>query len=141
MALQRSRDAFELCADKALAGRFGKLKEWQKAGYATGLKRHRLTRLFVTCYGPQEGSQGRYTASGLPVGLRVCAADSLPMYSFVWLPRPAQLRQVLDRGSRRNDRIARGHGAECWVDCWLPRPHWRGMDTCTTDAYVIGGRP
>lgn len=150
--------AFMDCANKALAGDFGPLQEWQRRGYQIGLEAGTLQKTaWVTTYYPQEGFTTKSrTASGYPCSLRVCAANLEDQYTFVWFPNPCHLRQVLDTGAHFNDRIARapkgtpvhvsyrgrewtayGKGADLWLDLWVPRPGWRGVDTMTVDVLVI----
>jgi len=113
------------------------LQPWQRAGYQRALKSCRTARVFVTQYYPSEGYDSRHTASGAPVSLRVAAANRLRQGSFLWIVKPPHLRQVLDTGSHRNDRVADRRGCFAWVDLWCPRPGWRGMDTMVTEAVII----
>lgn len=135
-----AQDALQACARKALSpGDPYHLKPWQRKGYTQALGTHRHVRLWLTQFYPSEGRDSRHTCSGAPVSLRVMAANRMPIGSYVWVAEPARLRQVLDRGSHRNDRIADRHGCYAWGDEWIPCCHWRGLDTRIVDAVLIGG--
>lgn len=105
-------DAFERCATKALRGDYGPLEHWQQCAYIWGLaKRVRCCGLAkVTSYGPWESphmSGGEWTASGLRVSARFCAANpEIAFGTIVWTEYG--LRYVQDRGG--------------WVKLgWVPR--------------------
>lgn len=157
---EKVSELFVLCANKALAGDFGKLADWQRKGYEAGLCRHRVKMCFLTQYYPQENKAFRRKKDGgnccrwwdAGCSERVIAANRLPAYSFVWIARPAMMRQVLDTGAAYNDRVARadpaewvtfpgggawGKGADLWADLWVPRPGWRGLDTMTCNVVTI----
>lgn len=138
------------CATKALAGNFGKLAAWQTQGYTLALSGKPVAKTaWLTQYFPQESRAFRRRADGGNVcrwweagcSERVLAANLLPAYTFVWIPRPASLRQVLDTGAKSNDRVARRNGADLWADEWVPYPGWKGTDTRVTKIYVIGRQP
>ena len=57
-------ELFVLCANKALAGDFGKLKPWQRKGYENGLRRHKVKRCWLTQYYPQEHRDFRRKKDG-----------------------------------------------------------------------------
>lgn len=133
-------EPLQRCAARALRGDFGKLAPWQREGYTQALKSHRHVKLWLTQYYPSEGPDSRCTASGVPVSLRVASANLIPRYSFVWTEQPARLRQVLDTGARRNDRIAKRRGCYAWMDEWIPRKCWRGHDTRIGAAVLIPAR-
>lgn len=130
------------CAVKALRGDFGPLEEWQRVGYEQAL-RHGVVwaEAWVTQYYPQEGHhRGDETRWGYPVDERCAAANELPGFSFVWSNRFG-LRQVLDTGADRNDRVARSRwGAEHWVDIWVPRPGTYGFICEVMPVAAIRGR-
>jgi len=115
-------DPLRRCAVKALRGDYGALADWQREGYDGALHGDvRRVRAWVTTYFPEEGfPRGQATRYGQGVDERCVAANLLPAYSWVWHPRVG-LRQVLDTGARRNDRVARRKGAELWIDFWEPR--------------------
>jgi hypothetical protein len=125
-------------AAQALRGDFGKLKPWQQVAYELAAKgKHHHLRLWVTQYWPGEGRDSRHTASGAPVSLRVAAANRIPRGSYVWIANPPHMRQVLDCGAHSNDRCADRNGCDAWIDLWVPRAGWHGLDTMTTEAVVL----
>ena len=130
------------CAVKALRGDFGPLEPWQRVGYEQAL-RHGVVwaDAWVTQYYPQEGHhRGDETRWGYRVDERCAAANELPGFSFVWSNRFG-LRQVLDTGADRNDRVARSRwGAEHWVDIWVPRPGSYGFVCEVMPVAAIRGR-
>jgi len=127
-------DPFRRCAAKALAGHFGPLQPWQERGYRNGLREWRQVTVWQTCYYPSEGfRRGKATASGIGVSERVAAANKLPRGSYIWLPNPPHLRQVLDTGAKRNDTVARRRGAALWIDLWIPHLGWHGL---RNDCYI-----
>lgn len=148
---------FNETAEKALAGKFGKLAEWQRVGYQEGADlvgnadRVQVRRAWITTYYPQEGFTGNGN-TGYKVSLRMAAANLLPSFTFVFVPKPTHLRQILDCGAHYNDRVARadpntwvpipggrvkGKGCDFWLDLWVPRPYWKGVDTHSQDVVVI----
>ncbi len=137
-------DPLQRCAAKVERGDFdATLKPWQRDAYRLAVERGATVsgQAWVTCYGPNEGRQGRVTASGTPVSNRVAAANKIKRGSYVWIAQTrgggATMRQILDCGSKRNDRIARDKGARLWIDLWVPRADsW----STVTDYAVIGGK-
>ena len=113
-------DPCQTTARAALAGHYGKLAPWQVAGYTLILdKKAKVQGLaWVTHYGAFEGRQGQVTSSGVRPSLRVTACNRLPQGTYLWIANPCQLRQVLDRGARSNDHVARRKGADLWADLW-----------------------
>jgi hypothetical protein len=109
-------------AEKALAGQFGPLAAWQQEGYeriAAGRVVKKLA--WVTHYSQFEPGCSTRTASGRRVEHgRTCAMLGAPFGTFVLLDLPSgmTLRQVWDRGSRRNLTRARKKGADTWVDLY-----------------------
>ena len=108
-------------ATKALAGEFGPLQDWQEIGYRAIAGSELLTpRLaWITCYSQYECStrtaSGRRVESG-----RTLAMLDVPFGTYVLIDLPAgyTLRQVWDRGSRRNLSRARRKGAQNWCDIY-----------------------
>jgi len=118
---QRESDAFRRTAHKALSGQFGTLAPWQANGYRAGLAKGATCSraLTLTAYYGTEAS-GRIDAHGRRCTMRTAASNRLPQYSYVWTTRSG-LRQVLDTGSRANDRRV-GRKA-VWVDVWFANKH------------------
>lgn len=135
---QDPSDPFQACALRALRGDFGELPPWKREAYLRGLERGVRVRGWAwrTSYYPWEGRQGRIDARGKPCTLRTAAANRLPLGTYVWIQTPCQMRQVLDRGSRYNDRVAKHKGADLWLDTWEPRP----CENTVTRYAVIPGR-
>ena len=115
-----SQDPAQVTARKALSGAYGILQPFQRQGYT--LIRDRGTtvqgKAFVTHYWAAEGRDGQVDRYGNRCTLRTAAANLLPRKAYVWISNPAQLRQVLDRGAARNDRVARGKHCQLWIDVW-----------------------
>ena len=130
-------DAFRTCAVQALSGRWGPIAPWQRKAYQRGLDQGVTVgpRIWLTSYGPWEGRMGQVDARGRRCTDRTLAANALPLGTYVWLENPCQMRQVLDRGARSNDRRARRKGCSWWADLWVHRS--RDARTCTTRAAVI----
>ena len=108
-------------AHKALSGDFGPLAEWQQAGYKALQRDATKKTAWVTAYSQFEPGCGTRTASGRRVEEgRTAAMLGIPFGSFVLIDLPAgyTLRQVWDRGSKRNLPRARARGAETWVDIY-----------------------
>ena len=108
---------------KAMGGAFGPLNSWRKQGYQRLLEGKATTKLaWITHYSTGEPSVNHITASGRQVSSRVAAMNGVAFGTFVLvsLPNGHQLRQVWDRGSRRNDSRARLRGASVWCDLWMP---------------------
>lgn len=106
-------------ATKALRGDFGKLEGWQETGYRALAKGHRTMTAWRTYYSAHEGRQGQVDALGRRCDpTRTVAANALPMRSYVLFMGPkTKLRQVRDRGARRNDRaFAHRRGLDLWID-------------------------
>jgi len=124
---QQEPDPFRRCGRKAVAGEVGDIPEWKLRAYKRGLEQGiRVAGVaWVTHYTPGEGFySGKQTASGAPVSKRVAAANEIPMGSYVWI-YPGEMRQVLDRGAKRNDRVARHKGADLWIDLWTDNERLR----------------
>ncbi|HOQ98187.1 MAG TPA: hypothetical protein PLJ35_05145 [Anaerolineae bacterium] len=135
-------DPLQRCATKALAGHFGKLAPWQAAGYTLALGGKTSVKLaWITTYYPQEGFwRGKGCRWGIGTSERVAAANLLPAKTYLWITNPPHLRQVWDTGAKWNDRVARRKGADLWVDLWVPRPGWRGLDTRVAEVVVLSRR-
>jgi len=129
------------CAVKALRGDYGELAEWQERGYIAAISCGvDWRRAWATQYYPSEGfPRGQACSTGYPVDERVAAANELPAYAWVW-SNTTGLRQVLDCGARRNDRVARRKGADLWIDFWVPRAGEWGWETKIIDVAVIQPR-
>ncbi len=124
-------------AHKAIDGRFGKLEKWQQRGYEKLLQVEPKKRLaWVTNYSYLDAGCDRTTASGMPVSMRVAAMLGVPFgtYVLVDLPKGYELRQVFDRGSRRNISRARSKGAVTWCDRYLPH---RSNHSWVRNIYVF----
>jgi hypothetical protein len=128
------------CATKALRGDFGKLAEWQRKGYTMALTgQHNVKRAWLTTYYPQEGfARGQGCRWGIGTSERVAAANRLPARTYLWISNPPHLRQIWDTGAHSNDHVAERRGADLWVDLWVPRPGWKGLDTRVTPVVVLG---
>jgi len=134
-------EPLQRCATKALSGWFGELEDWQREGYERALQGDvRQVRAWVTTYFPEEGfPRGQTTRYGHGVDERCVAANLLPAYTWVWHPRTG-IRQVLDTGARRNDRVARRKGADLWLDFWEPvrGSLWGDDNAGVRQIWVIG---
>ena len=123
------QDPFLRCATKALRGDYGKLKPWQRRGYAYGLK-HRVTcwgKAWTTSYYPAEGFyRGKPTRSGIGVSERSAAICSSKWRThrgrYVWT-QAYGIRVIEDTGADNNQRVARRKGCRLWLDYWYPRNH------------------
>jgi len=115
-----STDPFQRTALKALSGSYGELRPWQRAGYERGLrlKATASRTAWLTGYYATEGHDGRVDCRGRLCTYRTAAANTIPQGSFIWTRYG--IRQVMDRGARSNDRIARRKGAALWCDYWYP---------------------
>jgi len=130
LAAEDISDPFQRCAIRALAGEFGPLQPWQEEAYRLGLERKISVngRVWLTCYWDAEGHDSRWDCRGGRCGSRHLAANRLPLDTVVWLEWPvldregdvvgylSQLRIVLDRGAKRNDRVADRKGCDLWAD-------------------------
>jgi len=107
-------------AHKALRGDYGKLAQWQREGYqAFADGQPKFLRAWRTYYSAHEGRQGQVDALGGRCDpTRTLAANALPMRSYVLILGPeTKLRQVRDRGAKRNDRVfAHRRGLDIWID-------------------------
>jgi len=128
------------CAEKAIAGAYGPLAEWQRVGYSRLLENGARRRVaWITCYWTGEPGVNSTTASGRRVETGRTAAmleprSGMPWGTFVLVDLPAgyELRQVWDTGSRRNRGRAQRKGAQTWIDLYMPsrtgatyvRPIW-----------------
>jgi len=128
-------DAFQQCAVKVLRGDYGEVPAWKLAAYRCGLDQGQQVRghVWLTAYYPWEGRSGRVDSRGAPCTSRTAAANRLSRGAYLWVEEPCQMRQVLDRGARFNDRIADRHGCNLWADLWMTKP----MDTHTTHYAVV----
>ena len=138
-------DSFQRAATKALAGQFGKLKPWQATGYRLGLKRGTTcsTYVWITHYSADEGRDGRIDNKGNACTRRTAAANEIPRGSYVWIEDAGELRQILDSGSRRNDRIGRGKDRRVrtpgWVDVWYKHGYQNPFGgSCVGRIAIIG---
>ena len=138
-------DSFQRAATKALAGQFGKLKPWQAKGYSLGLKRGVTcsTYVWLTHYSADEGRDGRIDNKGNACTRRTAAANEIPRGSYVWIEAAGELRQILDSGARRNDRIGRRKDRRVrtpgWVDVWYRRSKDNPFGgSCVGRIAVIG---
>ncbi len=137
-------DPVAVVAKKALAGDFGKLADWQERGYKY-LAAHGATRklAWITSYWTGEPGVGTRTASGRRVSSQVCAMLDVPFSTYVLidLPKGYEIRQVFDRGSRRNAARAHSRGASVWIDRWIPRsaPYREKNATHIRPVWVAGG--
>jgi hypothetical protein len=108
---------------RALRGDFGALEDWQRVGYARGLRLgvRADRRLVVTQY-DGEHPDGIIDRRERPCTLRTAASNLISENAWVWVVLPhggATLRQVRDCGAKSNDpRAARLGGT--WVDLWFP---------------------
>jgi len=100
--LQRTAmDPLQRCARKALAGEFGGLTEWQRAGYeyaiANSIEIPAGNRSKVTSYGPWEPC-GTHCYSGDRARTSFCAVPKrlIPLGALIWTP--AGLRYAMDTG-------------------------------------------
>ena len=112
-------DPVDRVATKAIRGDFGKLAGWQREGYQALLSGHRTMTAWRTFYSAHEGRQGQVDALGGRCDpTRTVAANALPMRSYVLFMGPkTKLRQVRDRGAKRNDRaFAHRRGLDLWID-------------------------
>ncbi len=133
-------------AIKALSGDFGRLTDWQTAGYRNILD-HGATRklAWITAYWTGEPGVGTRTASGKRVSDEVCAMNGIPFGTVVLidLPRGYEIRVVWDRGSKRNLVRARSRGASTWVDRYVGRKASRAEKNAThiRAIWIAGGQP
>ena len=134
----RETDPFRRCAQKAIAGEFGELADWQHNAYTWGLAQGVTCEetACLTAYYPGEGFwHGKGMRSGLGVNERyaaVCSRDWRELKgSYVWV-MPAKnvagkmfggLRQIMDTGANSNrENFAYKYGADRWVDFWTHLP-------------------
>lgn len=132
---------FRICAKKALAGDFGPLKPWQRNAYQRGLKSATTRRALLTVYGPWEGYlRGQGCAYGYGCSEEIAASNHLTARTVIWIPMPAHLRVIGDTGADWNDPKARRLGCDFWVDLWIPRLGWHGLQNTIykRDIIVIG---
>ena len=139
-------DLLQRCATKALRGDFGKLKSWQRAGYAAALQ-HGATvqgRAWTTSYYPSEGfPRGQHCRSGIGVSERSAAVRSCDWRKcrgcYVWTAAYG-IRVVEDTGANSNHGVACRKGADIWLDYWFPRA--RNANPVTPYAFIrlIGQR-
>jgi len=135
-------DLFQRCAQKVLAGEYGTIPQWKWDAYKCGAERGVTVagKAWVTCYGPNEGRQGRVDNKGKPCTPRHAAANKIKRGRYVWVARAkkgggATMRRVLDSGARSNDGVARSKGARLWIDIWYPHANnWSAV----TYYAVIG---
>ena len=132
---------WQVVAEKALAGDFGDLADWQEKGYKHIAERGATRKLaWITAYWEGEPGVGSRTASGRRVSSQVCAMLDVKFgtYVLISLPRGYELRQVFDRGSRRNAARAHSRGASVWIDRWIPRsaPYHEKNATYVRAIYV-----
>ena len=132
-------NSLQKCAGKALRGEFGKLSGWQMAGYKLAISCKSITKIaWLTTYCPQEGFwRGKGCRWGIGTSERVAAANLLPAKTYLWISNPPHLRQVWDTGAKWNDQVARRKGADLWIDLWVPRPGWKGLDTRVAKVFII----
>jgi hypothetical protein len=121
----------QVVAAKALAGDFGKLDPWQREGYERIAAGHAEKKIaWVTQYSQYECStrtaSGRRVESG-----RTLAMLDVPFGTCVLIDLPTgfTLRQVWDRGSRRNLPRARRKGAQTWCDIYRDTRSRRVLNT------------
>ena len=132
------------CAQKALAGCYGPLEEWQRVGYLQAVGEGAVRRrAWITTYFPEEGNHRgdvcRWWGAGCSE--RVAAANRIPARAFVWANRTG-IRQILDTGARSNDTRADRLGADLWVDYWEPKRGslWGDDNAGVQDVWVIPRR-
>lgn len=92
-------------------------------------KPQRSHTVWITNYGPWEGFKGDSYH---------IACNKLPAGTVVWLAGDRQLKVVTNRGSSRNDSVARRKGGEFWVDRWTKQPRY---DNGCQRLFVIGRAP
>jgi len=134
----RETDPFRRCAQKAIAGEFGELADWQRDGYTWGLAQGVTcdeTACLTSYYSSEGFPRGQSMRSGLGVNERYAAVCSRDWHKFkgdyVWV-MPAKnvagkmfggLRQIMDTGANSNrENFAYKYGADRWVDFWTPLP-------------------
>ena len=134
---QLPSDPFLATAVRVVRGDFGPQPEWRMQAYQRGLREGVTVRghVWLTAYYPWEGHDGRVDCKGNHCTLRTAAANRLPYGSYIWVAEPCQMRQVLDRGSERNDRIADRRGCSLWADLWMTQR----MGTHITEYATIEG--
>ncbi len=135
-------DPFKICATKVLRGDYGKVNPKVLAAYRRGLEQGKRVKgnVFLTCYWDAEGRDSRWDCRGRRCGDLHLAANRLPLDTWVWVQWPllatdkhtgkqyiigykSQMRQVLDRGAKRNDRVADRKGCDLWIDRHTSRPY------------------
>lgn len=127
-------DPLQRCATRALAGEFGPLRPWQARWYAQALATQpRPRRVWQTQYG--EWDPGRYRGDRYHIAAN---PRHLQRGSVVWLSKPGILCVVTNRGADSNDRIAKAHGCDHWVDLHTAYEGQYGLGSATCDAYLLG---
>ena len=137
-----SADPCQRVAEKALAGAFGELTDWQSKGYQLLAEGGAVKKLaWITHYWVGEPGVNHTTASGRKVSSEVCAMLDVPFGSFLLVDLPAgfNLRRVWDRGSRANRGRARSRGAQIWCDLFVPRsaPHSVRNASHVRPVYIL----
>ena len=120
---------FAATAIKALRGDFGPLRPWQRHAYQRGLQYGvRTDRVRLTVYGPWEGyDRGEGCAYGYGCSESVAASNHLPGRTVIWVPRPAHLRVIGATGAPWDDEKASREGCAYWIDLWIPKRGWKGL--------------
>lgn len=143
-------DPLQRCATRALAGEWGPLKDWQRDGYKQAIVGGATVQgtAWVTGYYPWECMHRDHktgkmvlnnTRSGRKPTLRSAAvrynAFDAQVFQYCWTEAYG-MRVVEDSGAERNARVARGRGADIWLDYYWKTRHGRNPVT----AYAIFGR-
>jgi len=149
-AAEPPRDPFQATARAVLAGKYGKQPEWKLNAYRLGLERGVTVKgnVFLTCYWDSEGHDSTWDCRGRKCGDRHIACNRLPLDTIVWVQWPvydwrgrfvnvvSQMCVVLDRGAKKNDRVADHQGCDLWMDRHTSRPYETQIG-----QYAIIGKP
>lgn len=106
-----------------------KLRQWERQWLDRTPSR--VAKVWTTNYGPWDPQQ--YAGDDYHI-----ACNVLPKGTVVWLSRDQAIKVVTNRGSSRNDRVARNRGAAFWIDRFTFTAR---HDNHSQTLYVLGRAP